>query len=78
MTLLALDWRLWFLQLSGWPVFLTVIAVTFLFMVLASVVLTKAANRSLLQVMVIAAVAAIVIAVLFIGAFVVLTQLGRR
>jgi hypothetical protein len=74
----ALDWRLWFLHLSGWPVFLTVIAATFLFMVLASVLLTRAANRSLSQVMVIAVVASIAIALLFFGAFIVLTRLGPR
>jgi len=74
----ALDWRLWFLQLSGWPVFLTVLAATFLFMVLASVLLTKAASRSLAQVMVIAVVASIVIALLFFGVFIVLTRLGPR
>jgi hypothetical protein len=74
----ALDWRLWFLQLSGWPVFLTVVAATCLFMVLASVLLTRAANRSLSQVMVIAVVASIAIALLFFGAFIVLTRLGPR
>lgn len=76
LPLLALDWKLWFLQLSGWPVFLTVVAATLLFMVLASVLLTKAANRSLFQVMVIAAVTSIVIALLFIGSFVILARLG--
>ena len=78
MALFALDWRLWFLQLSGWPVFLTVVAVTFLFMVLASVLLTKAANRSLLQIMVIATVTAIVIALIFAGAFLALTRFGPQ
>ena len=78
MAVLALDWRLWFLQLSGWPVFLTIVAVTFLFMVVASILLTKAANRSLVQVMIIACVTAIVIALIFIGAFIVLTRLGPR
>jgi hypothetical protein len=38
--------------------------------------LTKAASRSLFQVMVIAAVTSIVIALLFIGAFVLLARLG--
>jgi len=74
--MLALDWKLWFLHLSGWPVFLTAIAATFLFMVLTSVLLTKVASRSLFQVMVIAAVTTIVIALLFIGAFVLLARLG--
>lgn len=78
MPLLALDWRLWFLFLSGWPVLLTAVAATFLFMVLASVWLTKAASRSLFQVMVIAAITTIVLALLFLGAFVVLTRLGPQ
>lgn len=78
MRWLALDWKLWFLRLSGWPVFLTVVAVTFVLMVLASVALTKVASRSLAQVMVIAVVTTIVIALVFIGAFVVLTQWAVR
>ncbi len=44
-----MSWQLWFLRLSGWPVFLTVIAAVAVFMVVASVVLTRISNRSVLQ-----------------------------
>lgn len=56
-------WKLWFIQLSGWPAFLTVVAITVLFMLLASIVLTWAGNRSIAQVAVIVvlAIAAILV-----------------
>jgi len=50
-----MDWRVWFVQLSGWPAFLAVVVAIALFMVLASVVLTWLGNRSWLQSMLIAA-----------------------
>lgn len=43
------DWPLWFVRLSGWPVFLTVVAAVVCFMVLASILLTKASSRSAVQ-----------------------------
>ena len=44
-----MTWRLWFLELSGWPVFLTVVAATLAFMVLLSWALPRNAPRSMLQ-----------------------------
>jgi hypothetical protein len=48
------DWTLWFLKLSGWPVFLTIVGTGIALGILASVVLAKASNRSAVRVMVIA------------------------
>lgn len=42
-------WLTWFLRLSGWPVFLVIVAGTFGFMLLATMVLTWASNRSVAQ-----------------------------
>ena len=50
-------WPLWFVRLSGWPVFLTVVAVGVTLSFLLSVLLTKAGNRSAVQTMVIATLA---------------------
>lgn len=42
-------WLTWFLQLSGWPVFLAIVVGTFGFMLLATIVLTWASHRSVAQ-----------------------------
>jgi hypothetical protein len=60
-------WRLWFLQLSGWPVFLTVVAATLAFMVLLAWTLPRLAHRSvwqnaMLAVIVLAAIAFVMLA----------------
>jgi len=44
-----MDLKLWFVQLSGWPVLLTIAAFVFLFMVGLSVVLTRISHRSIIQ-----------------------------
>jgi hypothetical protein len=44
-----MDPKLWFIQLSGWPVFLTIAALVFLFMLGVSVVLTRLSHRSVVQ-----------------------------
>ncbi|HET9373217.1 MAG TPA: hypothetical protein VFO19_23300 [Vicinamibacterales bacterium] len=51
-----MTWRPWFLDLSGWPVFLTVVAATLAFMVLLSWALPRIAHRSMLQNAVLAAI----------------------
>ena len=56
-----MDWQIWFVELSGWPVFLVIVAAVALFMVLASVVLTWLGNRSWLQSMLIAALAVLLL-----------------
>ena len=54
--------RLWFLQLSGWPVFLAVVGVTLVFMLALSVAMTRISNRSVVQNFLLAFVAVAVIA----------------
>ena len=54
--------RLWFLQLSGWPVFLTIVAGVALLMLGLSVAMTWLGNRSVIQALVIAFIAVAVIA----------------
>jgi len=61
--------RLWFIQLSGWPVFLAVIGVTAAFMVIASVLLTKLGNRSLIQALVIAGSVLVILTLVILAAF---------
>lgn len=43
------DWRLWFVQLSGWPVFLASVGLAILFAFALTVVLTRLAHRSIAQ-----------------------------
>ena len=66
-----MSWQVWFIELSGWPAFLAVVAAVALFMVLASVVLTWLGNRSMLQSMLIAALAVLILslALLFAVSF---------
>jgi LytS/YehU family sensor histidine kinase len=65
------NWQLWFVRLSGWPVFITVIIAGVLVGWLASVLLTKAASRSAVQTMLFA-----VIAIALIGLLLVLIAVG--
>lgn len=44
-----MNWRLWFVQLSGWPVFLAVVAATVAFMGLLSWAMPRIAGRSVSQ-----------------------------
>ena len=41
--------RLWFLQLSGWPVFLALVGVVLVFMLALSVGMTRISGRSVVQ-----------------------------
>ena len=41
-----MDWKAWFLQLSGWPVFIVILMVVGLGMLGLSQVLTKLGDRS--------------------------------
>jgi hypothetical protein len=61
--------KLWFLQLSGWPIFLAVIGVTAAFMVIASVLLTKLGNRSLMEALVLASSALVVLTFVILAVF---------
>jgi hypothetical protein len=57
------DWRIWFVQLSGWPVFLAIILMVSLGMFGLSFAFTRLGiNRSVLQNVVVAIVALAVVA----------------
>jgi hypothetical protein len=43
------DWKLWFIKLSGWPAFLTIVGVVFAGMLALSVGLTRISHRSVMQ-----------------------------
>ena len=66
-----MNWKLWFLQLSGWPVFLTVVVLVFLFMMGLSVALTRLSNRSAVQSAVVSGIVLIVLTLGILGLIVV-------
>lgn len=66
--------RLWFLQLSGWPVFLTIVGVLLVFMLALSVGMTRISNRSVVQNFVIAFVAVAVVAAVGLAIVTVMTR----
>ena len=65
---------MWFLQLSGWPVFLAIVVGVAAFMIAASVALTWIGNRSLVQAMVIVTIALTALALVVFVGFVLLTR----
>ena len=69
-----MSWDLWFIQLSGWPVFLATVAVVFLFMMALSVGLTWISNRSMVQSAAIAVTALAVLSLLMLGLVALLTR----
>ena len=66
--------RLWFLQLSGWPVFLAIVAVVLVFMLALSVGMTRISNRSVVQNYVLAFFAVAVIAAIGLAVAAVVTR----
>ena len=68
------DLHLWFVQLSGWPVFLGIVALTILFMLTVSVALTRIANRSIAQNMLLAVVALAAVGFGFLGLLALLSR----
>ena len=66
--------RLWFLQLSGWPVFLAIVAVVLAFMLALSVGMTRISNRSVVQNYVLAFFAVALIAAIGLAAATVVTR----
>jgi ABC-type arginine/histidine transport system permease subunit len=66
--------RLWFLQLSGWPVFLTIVGVVLAFMLALSVGMTRISNRSVVQNYVLAFFAVALIAAVGLAVAVVVTR----
>ena len=71
---MASDWLLWFVQLSGWPVFLVVLAATLAFMLAAIRFLTWAGNRSIVQNVLLASLA---VAILGFGLLFLMSFLTR-
>ena len=69
-----MSWQVWFVQLSGWPVFLALVAAVAVFMLVVSVVLTWLGNRSVLQSI---SIAALAVLLLCLGILIALTVLSR-
>lgn len=70
----VMSWDLWFIQLSGWPVFLAIVAVVFLFMIGLSVGLTWISNRTVVQSAAIAVAALAVLSLIMLGLAALLTR----
>lgn len=69
-----MNWKQWFVQLSGWPVFLTTVAAFLLFAIAMTVVLPRLGHRSVLQNAVLAVVAIAVIGLGILGLVAVLSR----
>jgi hypothetical protein len=67
-------WQAWFLWLSGWPVFLAVLAATAVFMLLAAAGLTRISHRSVAQNAMLAVLSVARVAFLLLGLIAVLTR----
>jgi steroid 5-alpha reductase family enzyme len=70
-----MDAKLWFVQLSGWPIFIFIVAVVFLFMMALSVLMTRLSNRSVFQNAMLAGVVVAVIGFGLLGLLAVLSRL---
>jgi hypothetical protein len=69
-----MSWDLWFIQLSGWPVFLTTVGVVIAFMMALSVGLTWISNRTVVQSAAIAVVTLAVLSLVLLGLAALLTR----
>lgn len=67
-------WRLWFIQLSGWPVFLACVVVIIVFMIMLSVLMTWVGRLSVIQAGLVATICA---ADVFLGILGLLSLLTR-
>ena len=70
-----MNWKLWFVQLSGWPVFLSTIAIVSVFMIVLSVLLARLSHRSIIQNAILAVIAVAVIGFGLMGLVAVLSRL---
>jgi len=66
--------RLWFLQLSGWPVFLSIVGIVLVFMLALSVGMTRISNRSVVQNFVLAFFAVALVAAIGLAVAAVMTR----
>lgn len=69
-----MNWQLWFVRLSGWPVFLSIVGLVLVFMLVASVVLTWLGNRSVVRAMVLTGTTITILAVVVLFALAWLTK----
>ena len=61
------DWTLWFVTLSGWPVFLALVAVGALCALGLSILFTRLSSRSVLQTALIAIASLAALAAILLG-----------
>lgn len=75
--MIALDagWRLWFIQLSGWPVFLICVVLIVAFMLVLSVLMTWLGRLSVVQAGIVAAICAAAVVLGMLGLLAFLTRL---
>ena len=72
-----MGWKLWFIQLSGWPAFLIVVVIVSSSMLALSIVMTwMSTNRSIAQNAVVAVVAVAITMGGLLGLLAVLTHLA--
>ncbi len=69
-----MDGKLWFLQLSGWPVFLAIVAFVALGMLGLSYVLTQMGNKSVARNAVMSAIALTVLALVVLAIIAIATR----
>jgi hypothetical protein len=69
-----MEWRLWFVQFSGWPALLASVGAVFVFMLLVSVAMTWLGNRSVVQSVLLTVLALAVIAFGIVGAVALLSR----
>jgi len=72
---MSASWKLWFIRFSGWPALLASIAAVALFMVAASVALSKIGNLSVVRSMLIATIALLSLVVVLLGLMAYLSRL---
>jgi len=69
-------WKLWFIQLEGWPVFLAVVAIVGIWMLFLSIVMTRlSTNRSFIQNAIVALVVLAVLGFVILGLVAVLSRI---
>ena len=68
--LATIDWRLWFLELSGWPAFLASVVAAILFALGLSVLMPMVSHRSVLQNAILAVIVVALAGLGLVGTFV--------
>lgn len=70
------DWRLWFIHLSGWPVFLAVTITAIVFALGLSMLMPTLGNRSVLQNAALVVLALTIGTVAFLGTLVLASRIA--